>query len=420
MHRIVILLLAALDALIAAAVGIAFVLAPLALFWATTDGTAWGDLWPTAASIWQLGHLVPLHITLPAPLLVSSGVAADAATFVVSLAPLAFAAFVAVFAARSGVRAARSRGWAVGVLSGGIVFAVVAALVQLTSGNDLAATTAWQGILFPTLVYLVPLLLGAVVTAWIDGDDGLLDYVHDRLDAREETWSELPAVIGRGIGVVVVGFVALGALAVLVSVVTRGGEVIALLQSNRVDLWGAILLALVHLVYVPTLIVWGMSWIAGPGFFVGDGATVTPAGLDVGVLPSLPIFGLIPAGGGVWLYAVVLLPIALAALAGWAMRSRYVAVIGDNEPLAPRLVALGALTAVSTGAIVAVGALASGSIGPGRMAHLGVPLGPLAITVALEVAIGAGIMLLAPRREGRSWRFATDDDTASVGIDTRQ
>lgn len=407
MHRIVIALLAAMDAFIAAAVGIAFVLAPLSLFWATTAGTDASALWTTAASIWQLGHFVALDVSFSSAALVATGVSSDAASFVVSLAPLAFAGFTAIFAARSGVRSARSRGWLTGVLSGGLVFAALTALVALTSHNDVVTVATWQALLFPSLVYLVPSLVAALVAAWADGDDGLVDAVHDRIDGLSETWNELPTVVGRGLGIVMVGFVALGALAVLVSVVTRGGEVIALMQSNRVDLWGAILLAFVHLVYLPTLVVWGFAWVAGPGFLVGEGASVTAAGTDAGVLPSLPIFGLLPEGGHTWMYAVVLAPVMIAALAGWAMRSRYVAVIGDDEPLRERIVATLAVMALAAGGAALAAVFASGSIGPGRMAHLGVSPGLVAAAVAVEVALGVGVMMLAPRPNG-GWRRHAD------------
>ena len=110
MNRLLVLLLSAVDALIAAAVGVALVFAPLAVFWvvglgAGADG---GALWPAAVRIWQLGQFVPLHIALGDGYLVSAGIPVQAASFLVSLAPLALAASTAVVAARPGARAARS------------------------------------------------------------------------------------------------------------------------------------------------------------------------------------------------------------------------------------------------------------------------------------------------------------------------
>src|SRR6218665_3537532 len=123
MNRLLVALLAAVDALIAAAVGVAVVLAPLTVFWVFGLGGAadWAALWPASVRVWQFGQLVPLHIALPPEYLTATGISTDAATFVLSLAPLAFAAFTAVFAARSGARAARAGAWIVGVLTGSAV-----------------------------------------------------------------------------------------------------------------------------------------------------------------------------------------------------------------------------------------------------------------------------------------------------------
>src|SRR5689334_11617649 len=123
MHRLTVALLAAVDAAIAVAVGIAAILAPLTLLWVFGLGGAadWNSLWPTAATIWQFGNLVPVVVTLPADYLAATGIDPAAASFVLSLSPLAFAAFTAIFAARSGVRASRAEAWATGVGTGVLV-----------------------------------------------------------------------------------------------------------------------------------------------------------------------------------------------------------------------------------------------------------------------------------------------------------
>lgn len=95
MNRLLVAVLAAVDAVVAAVIGLGVVLVPLVLGWFTAfSGADWASLWPTGARIWQLGNLVPLHLSLDDLFVASSGVAADAAGFVVSLAPLALAGFV--------------------------------------------------------------------------------------------------------------------------------------------------------------------------------------------------------------------------------------------------------------------------------------------------------------------------------------
>src|SRR5689334_5862223 len=100
MHRLTVSLLAAVDAAIAVAVGIAATLAPLTLVWVfgLGGGADWAALWPASVTIWQFGNLVPLLITLPADYLAATGIDPAAASFTLSLAPLAFAAFTVIFA----------------------------------------------------------------------------------------------------------------------------------------------------------------------------------------------------------------------------------------------------------------------------------------------------------------------------------
>ena len=55
MHRLTIVILAAVDAAIAVAVGIAATLAPATLLWVFGfgDGADWAALWPASAVIWH-------------------------------------------------------------------------------------------------------------------------------------------------------------------------------------------------------------------------------------------------------------------------------------------------------------------------------------------------------------------------------
>src|SRR5690606_22362294 len=117
MQRLLVAILAAVDAAIAAAVGVAVLLAPLTLLWMLAFGVTadWGGLWPAAGTLWQFGHGVPISIALPDDVVSAVGIAPDAAGFTLSLTPLAFLVFTLLFAGRSGVRAARSGAWFLGV-----------------------------------------------------------------------------------------------------------------------------------------------------------------------------------------------------------------------------------------------------------------------------------------------------------------
>lgn len=405
MNRLLVAVLAAVDAVVAAVIGLGVVLVPLVLGWFTAfSGADWASLWPTGARIWQLGNLVPLHLSLDDLFVASSGVAADAAGFVVSLAPLALAGFVLLFAARSGRRAARASAWIVGVVSGTVVTCAIATVVLMTSGTPVASVASWQAILFPTALYLGGALVGAVTTAWGDGDDGAIDALHDRVDALSPAWRAVPALAVRGTAIALVGLIGLGGLALLASVITRGGEMITLFEAAQVDAVGATGLTFAHLAYLPTLLVWAISWVAGPGFAVGTATAVAPSNVDLGVVPSLPLLGLLPEQGSPFLLLVMLAPVAVGALAALSLRGmlaqewRAEGMLGDDaEPFLPRIALAASVAVLTAGTAALLAVMASGSMGPGRLVDVGPSAGPVALAVGLEVLLGAAIVLLSPR-----------------------
>ncbi|CAL4860694.1 DUF6350 family protein [Microbacterium sp. MM2322] len=399
MNRLLVFLLAAVDALVAVAVGVGVVLAPVTLVWVfgVSGDADWAALWPAAATIWQLGHFAPVAVSLPAELVALGGLPSGGAEFTVSLAPTALAAFTAISAWRSGGRAARAGAWLTGVLGGTAAVAVVSTMIALTGRASVASVDLWAAIAGPALVFAVPALIGALVRAWNEGDDGIVDALTERIPDDVQNAVDAGA---RGVAITVAGIVGLGAVVLAVLFFVRGGEVIALTQAAQTDLPGVVVLALGSLLYLPTLIVWFAGFAIGPGFAIGTGTAVSPAATSLGVVPGIPVLGVIPDSTSPWLLLLALVVVGLGALAG--MVARGALLIGsetDAEPLRPRLVALG-VTAVGSGALLAVLAWAAqGSIGPGRLAQVGPEPWLVGLVAAVEVAVGAAVMLLSPRGE---------------------
>lgn len=397
MHRLLVALLAALDALLAAAGGIAVVLAPLTLLWVVGVGSPdWSALWPTTAAIWHLGHLVPITVILPDVYLAATGIDPSFATFTLSLAPLAFAAFTALFAARSGVRAGEAGAALTGWLSGSAVFAALATLVALTDDAALVASDTWLSILLPTVLFLGPSLVGAVIGAWRVGDDGPVDALRARLARLPEAWAIVPTLVLRGLALTTLGLIGVGGVVVVAGLIARSTQVIGIYQASNADAVGATVIALGQLVYLPTLVLWALSFAAGPGFALGTGTAVTPAATQVGALPGIPVMGAVPDTTSPWLLLLVLLPVGIGAVTGWILRSRMPLTSGP-EPLGPRLTVALAVAALTGGVGALAAVVASGSIGPGRLADTGPQPGPLALALGLEVLVGLAILLLSPR-----------------------
>ena len=424
MQRLLVALLAAFDAAIAAAVGLVVLLAPLTLLWTLAFGVSadWGALWPLTGTLWQFGHGVPLNVDVATDVLRATGIAPEAATFTLSVTPLAFLLFTLLFAARSGARAARAGAWLLGALSGALAFGVVATAVAFTSNLSAAQTDFAPAILLPTAVYLIGAVSGAVRIAWEDGDGGLLDRVHDVVDSWGD-WGPVPSSAVRGAAFAVVGVTAVAALAVAVMTLTRGGEVVALFQAARVDALGAAVITLGHLAYLPTMIVWAASWLAGPGFAVGVGTAVSPAGTELGVVPGIPVLGLLPESTSIWMLIVIILPIGAGAFAGWAVRSR---LVWEGTPLGavPRAAIAAGIGVLPAAAAALAALLGGGSMGPGRLAEAGPAVLPFALALGGEVLLGAAILLLSPRHrdelaEERTDRWVAEMTASDLAFDDR-
>ncbi|WP_298040250.1 DUF6350 family protein [uncultured Microbacterium sp.] len=408
MQRLLVAILAAADAAIAAAVGLAVLLAPLTLLWTLVLGADadWGALWPFAGTLWQFGHGVPVAIALPSDIISAVGIAPQAAAFTLSLTPMVFLVFTLLFAARSGARSARSGAGLLGAGAGIVVFAAISTGVALTARVEMASVPVVAAIIVPASVYLVGALGGAVRHAWNEGDGGPVNRLHDLVDGWG-AWRLVPGEIVRGASAAVVGLTGIGALLIAIMVALRGGEVVALFESAHVDAVGATVLALGNLAYLPTMIVWAVSWASGAGFSVGAGTSASPAGTELGVVPGLPAFGLLPENGSIWMLVIVLLPVAVGAFAGWIVRSRLVWQEAA-QPLWPRVAIAAGIAALTAGVTALAAVLASGSIGPGRMAETGPHPGRTALAVGIEVLIGTAILLIAPRHRDELAEERTD------------
>ena len=67
---------------------------------------------------------------------------------------------------------------------------------------------------------------------------------------------------------------------------------------------------------LPTLDIWGMAVVVGPGFDLGSAGALNAFGGQVGTLPALPILAAIPSTVPAWGPVLMLVPVALGALAG--------------------------------------------------------------------------------------------------------
>ncbi|MDU0349599.1 DUF6350 family protein, partial [Actinomyces sp. MRS3W] len=80
-------------------------------------------------------------------------------------------------------------------------------------------------------------------------------------------------------------------------------------------------LLLLQLGWVPTGLVWALSWLVGPGFTVGTGSVFSPTRVVAGAVPGLPLLGALPTGPvGAWGAFLPFLFAVAGAVVAWRHR----------------------------------------------------------------------------------------------------
>ncbi|WP_316523720.1 cell division protein PerM [Kitasatospora brasiliensis] len=364
-----------------------------------------------AGVLWLLGHGAPvLRGASDAPLSVTP----------LLLGVLAVARLYRAGAGVAARRGLRSRwGGPVAVWAG---YCAVAVGVTLhCAGSGTFRSRVLPDLLVVALVAGLATAAGARSVTLLDGP---FDSPLDRLPPPYRPADGAPVVrvaaLAAGAGLIAAGALLTACSAVLAAV-TGGGRGTALLGSGPAAVLGLLLLAVVLL---PNAVLWGAAYALGPGFTVGGGTAVSPAGTALGRVPEFPLFALLPADGpGGWRLAVTVLPLLAgvvpAVLLGRAATGlRGLASGRRSEPWPPAATAVAALAAaLSVGAGAALlGWLSGGALAGDRLAWVGpVPwwTGLAAAGWVALVAVPGALLVryraLAPARAGgvRTWRGYT-------------
>lgn len=175
--------------------------------------------------------------------------------------------------------------------------------------------------------------------------------------------------VPAAVAVSVLTMVATGALVTALGLWRQRARVGELHQSLQPDTMGTILLVALQLLWLPNAVVWGSSWALGAGFSIGTGTFVAPAATELGLVPTIPMLGALPANGPAstvnlwWLLSGVLAG-ALGAVVVLRQRPR---ARFDETAL------VGGLTGVLSGLVLmGLGVIASGGLGSARLVEVGV------------------------------------------------
>lgn len=421
MRRTTIALLAALEASVAALIGLGIALVPLMLLWAVHFGLAVDAavFLRAAGDAWLLGHGVDLVVQVDAVTAGRIPLPGAGDPFPITIALLGFALITVAFGRRIGRRSAAGGHSLSGGIAAVLVYAAAGAVLALVAGVDAARADPWQAALLPAAIVALGVVVGAVgevlrgtsASSIPDAATGLVRRMLDPLPRGLVAGARAAVRIGAGAAF---GVLALSAVLVAALVAIDYATVAGLYQALGAGVDGGIALTVAELALLPNLVIWAAAWLLGPGFAIGTGTIVSSGGTLLGPVPGIPLLGALPADapplGALWL----VVPVLLGFVGAW-LASR-----GDDpERDAPRDAGWWAPLAVAVGA-AAVSALvmgllawwSGGAAGPGRLAEVGpMPL-PVAGVTAATVGMGAVVGAYAarfrrPRADAEAGRQAT-------------
>jgi hypothetical protein len=364
-----------LAAVWAVAVGVAILMVCVLIVWATDSrsGAGAGAALRLALQLWLAAHKVPLHVGAGS----------------LAVPPLGLTLGLSFVVARAA--AVLARGHRVqtlsGVLSVGVAvavpYAVLAAFVAAAANSTPVRPS-------PLAALLAGLVVGWLAATWgAARGTGSVRGLTTGLPPSLAT--ALPAAAVAAAALLVAGMLlTLGSLAVHARTAADladglGGGVIAHLALLVLD---AMLL--------PNAAATAVGYLAGPGFAVGAGTSVSMGGAHVGAMPSLPLLAAVPHAGAtapVRVFAIVVL-LAVGGLIGWRVARQ------DTDVW--RAGGLAVLTAAITGVLAALAvAVAGGPAGAGRMGTVGASPWQVGLVLTAELGFVAALVAVALRWPSR-------------------
>jgi hypothetical protein len=278
---------------------------------------------------------------------------------------------------------------------------VVAAVAGGHAGFGLALGLLSEGraaTVDPLAAFYYPALIAAVAAiAGVARRGGLLAVLLDRVDGV--------ALRGLRVGVLAsVALLAAGALTLGLSLVASLPTVRELFAHNASGPGSGLGLLLLCAGYVPNAVIAATSFVAGPGFALGE-ISLTPLTFRGGPLPGLPLLAALPERTAVWWPALLVVPVGVGVLVGRRLRH------AAEEPR-DRLRAVAVATAVVALSLVVLAGSAGGPAGGGRFDPVDLRAASLSVALVAWVGItGAAVAWFGgPRLEPDGPAGLIDDD----------
>lgn len=254
-------------------------------------------------------------------------------------------------------------------------YALIAGVLAQVAGNSLMRPSVWQSLLASFLVAFLAAAAGVArrLTTW----RRLLGRLSDR------TRSLVVGTVGASAFLVMSGAALTGTS--LAFHLSQARELSLALSPGVV---GGVLLLLLQVAFVPNAVIWGMAYAVGPGFALGDGTVVAPAGVHLGQVPTFPLLAAVPEPGPAPAVSLIALaaPFLAGVVGGVLLVRTAVTLNGEAAP------GWGLVCGLCTGGVAAAfAALSGGPLGGGRLTEVGPSPWQVGFVTALEVGVAAAV-----------------------------
>ena len=383
---------APIAALSVAVVGLAILALPVAGAWwgGVEPPGPWQDAVAVTGSVWVMAYGVPVRL-----------LGVD-----YSLLPWGLVLIPALLGHQAGrwlVRVIRPRrmvtvlaAWVITVGLGTFLVAVVSVMADIPA----VQTSARRAVIAATLVGAIAVGSGL----WRSSD------------VMRSNFARIPHMLMvsiRASSIAVAALLGFASLLLLAAVASSFGDIANLFASLSPTFSDAVVLTVLSVAFVPTMVIWSMSYLLGSGIAFGPDVLFSPFVPAVAptLMPAFPPLAALPETSAPFVWVFPVLTVLAGGLAGLSV-SRFAAREGPLVRLC-----IGLLAAMLAAGLVFLLLLAgSGSLGDGRLVEVGPDpaLGALLAGVALAVGALPTSVLRAQRRPRRLQPVKVETESAHV------
>jgi hypothetical protein len=217
----------------------------------------------------------------------------------------------------------------------------------------------------------------------------------------------LPKLVVDGIRPALIAFGLLfvsGSALISISLVMHWSEIRAVTSLMAPGILDGFFMTLLGIGYLPTVSVWSISYLMGPGIMLGGGSTVTAAIASPGALPAFPLLSILPSETAKFAHYLIVIPILVGVAIYFLMpRDRWDAQ-GDSLAISMsfivrwrEVITLMVSTGLLTVMLWLAACASSGPLGTGYLKFVGPVPGELAFAAIAVCGLSALITLVVPR-----------------------